>query len=123
MKDMICQNCYSRYAPEDVRCSDCGASQGKKDDGFILFTESVRDEISRFGGIMHDIIPISFERYIIPCEWGVIFFDNKNRTSWCYLCGIVVAVVVHDYVEVSYGKNKDTLSIDKGELIKREKLA
>ena len=96
MKYITCQNCYSSYESEETRCPDCNASQGKKDDGVIFFTDYVRSEISRLGGIVYDIIPLSFERYIVPCEWGVIFFDNKNQFSWNYLCGIIDSVEVND---------------------------
>ncbi|AYH00391.1 hypothetical protein F6Q07_06265 [Pectobacterium parmentieri] len=122
MKYISCQNCYSNYEPAEMRCPDCNASQGKKDDGLIVFTDSVRYEISRLGGIVYDIIPLPFYRYIIPCEWGVIFFDNKKQTSWNYLCGIINSVTVHDYVEVCHGVHKDYLAIDKGKLIKRKLL-
>ncbi|KGA31029.1 hypothetical protein [Pectobacterium odoriferum] len=122
MKYITCQNCYSSYESEEERCPDCNASQGKKDDGVIFFTDDVRSEISRLGGIVYDIIPLSFERYIVPCEWGVIFFDNKNQFSWNYLCGIIDSVEVNEYVEVIHGNDKDYLSVDKGNLIKRETL-
>ncbi|MBA5603727.1 hypothetical protein H1224_22075 [Pectobacterium aroidearum] len=122
MKYITCQNCYSNYEPEEERCPDCNSSQGKKDDGLIVFTDDVRSEISRLGGIFYDIIPLSFERYIVPCEWGVIFFDNKNQFSWDYLCGIISSVKVNEYVEVFHGNDKDYLSIEKGKLIKRETL-
>ncbi|WP_233981381.1 hypothetical protein [Pectobacterium versatile] len=122
MKYITCQNCYSSYESEETRCPDCNASQGKKDDGVIFFTDDVRSEISRLGGIVYDIIPLSFERYIVPCEWGVIFFDNKNQFSWNYLCGIIDSVEVNEYVDVFHGNDKDYLSIDKGRLIKRETL-
>ena len=36
MKYITCQNCYSSYESESVRCPDCNASQGKKDDGLIF---------------------------------------------------------------------------------------
>ncbi|GKW26503.1 hypothetical protein PEC311524_40970 [Pectobacterium carotovorum subsp. carotovorum] len=122
MKYITCQNCCSGYESEAARCPDCNVSQEKKDDGLIFFTDDVRSEISRLGGITYDIIPLSFERYIVPCEWGVIFFDNKNKTSWNYLCGIINSVEVSEYVEVFHGNEKDYLSIDKGKLIKREAL-
>ncbi|MBA0198692.1 hypothetical protein H4F51_20685 [Pectobacterium brasiliense] len=122
MKYITCQNCYSSYESESVRCPDCNASQGKKDDGLIFFTDDARSEISQLGGVVYDIIPLSFERYIVPCEWGVIFFDNKNQLSWSYLCGIIYSVEVSEYVEVFHGNNKDYLSIEKGKLIKRETL-
>ncbi|MBA0179884.1 hypothetical protein H0251_09580 [Pectobacterium carotovorum] len=122
MKYITCQNCYSSYESEETCCPDCNASQGKKDDGLIVFTDDVRSEISRLGGILYEIIPLSFERYIVPCEWGGIFFDNKNQFSWDYLCGIISSVKVNEYVEVFHGNDKDYLSIDKGKLIKIEAL-
>ncbi|WDF98041.1 hypothetical protein PSR30_16820 [Pectobacterium carotovorum subsp. carotovorum] len=122
MKYILCKNCYSSYEPEAARCPDCNASQGKKDDGLIFFTDDVRSEISRLGGIVYDIIPLPLERYIVPCEWGVIFYDNKNQLSWNYLCGIIDSVEVNEYVEIFHDNDKDYLSIDKGKLIKREAL-
>lgn len=120
MKYITCQNCYSNYESEIARCPDCNASQGKKDDGLISFTDDVRSEISRFGGIVYDIIPLPFEKYIVPCEWGVVFFDNKKHSFWSYLCGIVDSVAVNEYIEVIHGNDKDYLTIDRGTLIKRE---
>ncbi|WP_224653563.1 hypothetical protein [Pectobacterium versatile] len=122
MKYILCKNCYSNYESEAARCPDCNASQGKKDDGLIFFTDDVRNKISRLGGIVYDIIPLFFERYIIPCEWGVIFFDNKSQFSWGYFCGIIDSVEVNEYVEIIHGNDKNYLSIDKGKLIKRETL-
>lgn len=118
MKYTLCQNCYSTYEPELERCPECNVSQGKEDDGLITFTEEARSEISRLGGIMHDIIHLPDDCYLLPCEWGVIHYDNAKKTLWHFLCGIVNAVEVNEYVEILHGGKRDYLTLDDGRLVK-----
>ncbi|MBC3216351.1 hypothetical protein [Serratia fonticola] len=122
MKYTTCQNCYSSYESDLERCPDCNASQGEKDDGLIVFTEEARSEISRLGGIVYDVIHLPEYRYLIPCEWGVLLYNNAKKSFWHYLCGIVDAVVVNEYVEITHGDKRDYLTLDDGRLIKRENI-
>ncbi|WP_261142994.1 hypothetical protein [Serratia fonticola] len=120
MKYTNCQNCYSNFELDLQRCPDCNASQGEKDDGIMVFTEEARSEISRLGGAVHDIIHLDDECYLIPCEWGVIRYDNANKTFWHYLCGVVDSVEVNEYVEITHGDKRDYLTLDDGKLVKRK---
>ncbi|WPN57908.1 hypothetical protein [Pseudomonas sp. P9_31] len=120
MKYKACENCYAHYDAKLNRCPDCNTSQGRLDDGIIVFTEATREEISNLGGIIWNIISIDSKQHILPCEWGVIYFHSETGRHWSYLCGIVDKVTVNQYIEVAHGGIKDFLEITSGKLIKRE---
>jgi hypothetical protein len=60
-----------------------------------------RSEISRLAVLCMMLFIISDDFYLIPSEWGVIRYDNANKTFWHYLCGVIDSVEVNEYVGIT----------------------